>query len=191
MKDLFQRIFLSSDPDNDAIKELVYDCLYLPWLKGEFMPEFAPEWAGSYLIALQKASGGIRGIAPVDIWRRAMGNAIVQATQQTAAKTCIDTYTNFKQLALSKDGVSHCLYFLNATCSDPVFTSAEDEADPMVIVKLDISNAFGSLYARLVLDVLSGKTSRDYGCGIKVDEEFETTVHELRVYFGFLKLTHM
>ena len=62
MKDLFQRIFLSSDPDNDAIKELVYACLYLPWLKGEFMPEFAPEWAGSYLIALQKA---IRGIAPV------------------------------------------------------------------------------------------------------------------------------
>ena len=33
------------------------------------MPEFAPEWAGSYLIAFQKASGGIRGIAPVDIWR--------------------------------------------------------------------------------------------------------------------------
>jgi hypothetical protein len=52
-----------------------------------------------------KSVGGIRGIAPVDIWRRAMGNAIVQATQQTAAKTCIDTYTNFKQLALSKDGV--------------------------------------------------------------------------------------
>ncbi len=91
MKDLFQRIFLSSDPDNDAIKELVSHCLYLPWLKGEFMPEFAPEWAGSYLIALQKASGGIGGIAPVDIWKRAMGNAIVQATQQTAAKTCIDT----------------------------------------------------------------------------------------------------
>ena len=94
MKDLFQRIFLSSDPDNDDIKELVYDCLYLPWLKGEF------------------------DIAPVDIWRRAMGNAIVQATQQTATKTSIDTYINFKQLALSKDGVSHCLYFLNAAYSD-------------------------------------------------------------------------
>ncbi len=47
--------FPSSDPENEVIKELVYDCLYLPWLKGEFMPEFAPEWAGSYLIALQKA----------------------------------------------------------------------------------------------------------------------------------------
>ena len=99
-KDLFQRIFLSSDPEMEAIKELVYDCLYIPWLKGEFMPDFAPEWAGSYLIALQKASGGIRGIAPVDIWRRATGHAIVQITQRTAAKTCIDTFTNFKQLAL-------------------------------------------------------------------------------------------
>ena len=63
-------------------------------------------------------------------------------------------YTNFKQLALSKDGASHCHYFLNAAYSDPAFTSAEDEADPMVIVKLDISNAFGSLCFRLVLDVL-------------------------------------
>ena len=99
-----------------------------------------------------------------------------------------DTYTNFKQLALSKDGASHCLYFLNAAYSDPAFTSGEDETDPMVIVKLDISNAFGSLCARLVLDVLSGKASRDYACGIKVDEEFETSVDELRAYFGFFKL---
>jgi hypothetical protein len=117
-----------------------------------------------------------------------MGNAIVQATQQSAAKTCIDTYTNFKQLVLSKDGASHCLYFLNEVYSDPDFTSAEDETDPMVIVKLDISNAFGSLCARLVLDVLSGKVSRDYTCVIKIDEEFETAVHELRAYFGFFKL---
>ena len=102
-------------------------------------------------------------------------NAIVQTTQQTAADKCIDTYTNFKQLALSKDGASYCLHFLNAAYSDPAFTSAEDEADPVVIVKLDISNAFGSLCARLVLDVLSGKASRDYDCGIKIDEEFENS----------------
>ena len=90
-----------------------------------------------------------------------MGNVIVQATQQTTTKTCIDTYTNFKQLALSKDGASHFLYFLNVGYSDPVFTSTEDEEDPMVIVKLDISNSFGSLYARLVFHVFSDKVSRD------------------------------
>ena len=60
----------------------------------------------------------------------------------------------------------------------------------MVIMKLDISNVFGSLCTRLVLDVLSGKSSRDYTCVIKVDEDFETVVHELRTYFGFFKLVH-
>ncbi len=96
MKNFLQRIFLSSDPDNEDLKVLVYDCLYIPWLKGEFLPEFAPEHTGSYLITLQKSNGDIRDIAPVDIWRRATGNAIVRATQQIAAKTCIDTHSNFK-----------------------------------------------------------------------------------------------
>ncbi len=138
MKNLLQRIFLSSDPDNEDLKILVYDCLYIPWLKGEFLPEFAPEHTGSYLIALQKPSGGIRGLAPVDIWRRATGNAIVQIT----SKTCIDPYPNFKQLTLSKDGASHCLYFLDTAYNDPSFTSAEDAEDPLVIMKLDTKNTF-------------------------------------------------
>ncbi len=50
----------------------------------------------------------------------------------------------------------------------------------MVIMQLDVKNAFGCLCARLVLDVLSGKASRDYACGIKIDEEFETAVYELK-----------
>ena len=72
MKDLFHRIFLSSDPENESTKELVYDFLYIPWFKGEFIPEFVPEWDGSNLISLQKSSGVIRDIAPVDIWRRSL-----------------------------------------------------------------------------------------------------------------------
>ena len=160
IKDLFQRIFLSTDPENEDLKELVYDCLYLSWLKGDFLSEFAPERAGSNLLALQKPSGGICGISPVDIWRRDTGHGIVQSTQQTDTKTCIDTYPNFKQLALTKDGGSHCQYFLNDAYSDPAFTSVEDTEDPMVIV--------------FVLDFLSGKTSRDYACGIKVDEDFDS-----------------
>jgi hypothetical protein len=113
---------------------------------------------------------------------------LLRATQQIAAKTCIDTYSNFKELTLSKDGASHCLYFLNTGYYDSSFTSTEDTDDPMTIMKLDTKNTFGSLDARLVLDVLSGKTSRDYECGIKLGEDFETVVHELRAYFGFFKL---
>ena len=123
-------IFLS-DPEYDELKTLVYECFYMPWLTGAFLPDFAPEWAGSYLIALQKPTGGIRGIAPVDTFRRAAGNAIVKAVQPMAA-VCIETYPNFKQFALSKDGASHFLYFLNAAYYDPAFTSAEDAEDPTV-----------------------------------------------------------
>ena len=140
---------------------------------------------------MEKPNGGIRGIASVDIFRRAQGHAIVQAAQPLAAKSCIDTYPNFQQLALSKDskdGASHFLYFLGAAYYDPAFTSAADAEDPTVIVNLHITNAFGALCARLVLDVLSGKSSRDYACGIKVDEDFETAVYELRSYFVFFKL---
>jgi hypothetical protein len=56
----------------------------MPWLNGDFLPEFAPEWAGSYLLSLQKPGDGIHGITPVDIWGRVTGHDIVQATQQTS-----------------------------------------------------------------------------------------------------------
>jgi hypothetical protein len=127
-------------------------------------------------------------IAPVDIWRRATDNAIVQAVQPLAAKVCIEAYPNFKQLALSKDGASHFLYLLSSAYYDLSFTSAPDAEDPMVIINLDISNAFGTLCARLVLDFLSGKASRDYACGINADADFETAVHELKAYFGVCRL---
>jgi hypothetical protein len=59
----------------------------------------------------------------------------------------------------------------------------------MVIIILDISNVLGTtLYSRLVVDVLSDKAARDYACEIKADTDFETTVHELKAYFGFSRL---
>jgi hypothetical protein len=70
----------------------------------------------------------------------------------------------------------------------PSLTSAPDVEDPMVILNLDISNTLGTLCTRLVLDVLSGKVSRGYACGINADANFETTVHDLKAYFGVFRL---
>ena len=58
----------------------------------------------------------------------------------------------------------------------------------MVIINLDISNVFGTLYTRLVLDVLTDKSSHDYECVINLGVDFETTIHELKAYFGFFRL---
>jgi hypothetical protein len=101
----------------------------MPWLTGDFLPEFAPELASSFLLALEKPNGDIRDISPVDIFRRAQGHAIVQAVQPLAAKTRINSYSSFKQLALSKDDASHFLYLLNDACYDPAFISAADADD--------------------------------------------------------------
>ena len=103
-------------------------------------------------------------------------------------KVIIETYPNFKQIVLSKDGASHFLYLLNAAFYDPSFTSAPDAEEPMVMINLDISNAFGTLFSRLVLDHLSGKASRVYACGINADADFETAVHGLKAYFVFFRL---
>jgi hypothetical protein len=58
----------------------------------------------------------------------------------------------------------------------------------MVIIDLDISNVFGTLPTRLVLDHLSVKDSRDCVCWINTDSDFETVVHELKASFGFFRL---
>ena len=42
-----------------------------------------------------------------------------------------------------------------------------DLSDRDVIIKLDVSNAFNVLCRRLTLDVLGGKASCDYACGLK------------------------
>jgi len=44
---------------------------------------------------------------------------------------------------------------------------ASDPNDPEGIIKIDISNAFNTSCRARTLDVLSGRASRDYACGLK------------------------
>ena len=54
-------------------------------------------------------------------------------------------------------------------------------------MKLDISNAFNVLCRRLTLDVLRGKASCDYACGLKEGDNIETVCTELRNMFSYFK----
>ena len=62
-----------------------------------------------------------------------------------------------------------------------------DPSDPDVIMKLDISNAFNVLCRRLTRDVLGGKASCDYACGLKEGDNIETVCTELRNIFSYFK----
>jgi hypothetical protein len=54
-----------------------------------------------------------------------------------------------------------------------------------VIIKIDVSNAFNTTDRTLTLDMISGRASRDYACGIKEGDVIDTvdSLTNLFVYF--------
>jgi hypothetical protein len=55
-----------------------------------------------------------------------------------------------------------------------------------VIIKIDVANAFNSTNRGLTLDVLSGRASRDYACGLKRGDAIPTC-DNLSNVFGYFK----
>jgi hypothetical protein len=84
------------------------------------------------------------------------------------------TYDNFIQTTGIRDGVSHSAKVLSVFY-DSLDTS---DPDPDVIIKIDISNVFNTRIATtcrvFTLDVLSGRASRDYACGLKKGQDIRT-----------------
>ena len=67
-----------------------------------------------------------------------------------------------------------------------------DPNDPEVIIKIDISNAFNFTCRALMLDVLSGLSSRDYVCGLKKGDAIPTreNLSNLFDYFKSMQTCH-
>jgi hypothetical protein len=65
-----------------------------------------------------------------------------------------------------------------------------DPSDPDVIIKLDISNVFNVMCRQLILDVLGGKASCNYACGLKEGDNFETVCGEMRNMFEYFRTMH-
>ncbi len=61
-----------------------------------------------------------------------------------------------------------------------------DPTDPEVIIQIDVANAFNSTYRGLTLDVLNGRVSRDYVCGLKKGDVIPTC-DTLSNLFGYFK----
>lgn len=181
-RDLIAPLFFN---DNAELHNLIRKRLILPYLTGSFHPSFFEEYAGGLLMALQKQDGGILPILCGEIWRRCFSSLSVNATpvRNEAAKLFTATYDNFIQTAGIRDGASHCAKILSVLY-DNLDTS--DPNDPELIIKIDISNAFNTTCRALALDVLSGRASRDYACGLKKGDAIPTC-ENLSNVFGYFK----
>jgi hypothetical protein len=64
-----------------------------------------------------------------------------------------------------------------------------DSNDPNVIIKIDVSNVFNTTERVFTLDMISGRVSRDYGCGFKRDDVIPTvdTLTNLFTYFKTIR----
>ena len=61
-----------------------------------------------------------------------------------------------------------------------------------MIIKIDISNAFNTTNRALTLDMISGRASREYACGLKRGDVIPTldTLSELFGYFKAMRTCH-
>ncbi len=55
-----------------------------------------------------------------------------------------------------------------------------------MIIKIDVSNASNTTDRALTLDMISGRASRDYACGLK-EGDVIPTVNTLSNLFGYFK----
>jgi hypothetical protein len=181
-RDLIAPLFFS---DNHDLHNLIRKRLILPYLTGSFHPAMIEEYAGGLLMALQKPDGGIRPILCGQIWRRCFASLAVNAmpVRKEAAKLFTSTYDNFIQTAGIRDGASHCAKILSCFYDN---LDTTDTNDPDVIMKVDITNAFNTTNRALTLDVIGGRASRDYACGLKKGDTIPT-IDTLTTLFGYFK----
>jgi hypothetical protein len=106
----------------------------------------------------------------------------VTSVHNEEVKLFTSTY-NFIQETGIRDGSWYCVkilsvFYYNLDTSDP--------NDPQVIIKIDISNVFNTTCRVLPLDVVSGRASRDYDCGLKHGDVIPTCKNRV-TYLSTLK----
>jgi hypothetical protein len=172
--------------DDEELQGLIRAHMILPYLFGDFHPSHIQEYAGDLLLALEKPAkdgGGVRPIICGESWRRYFASLAANAVRGPISRIFTSTYENNLHTAGLQDGASHCDKILSAMYA----ALNSDPSDPDVIIKLDISNAFNALCRHLTLDVLGGKASCDYACGLKEGDNIETVCGELRNMFEYFR----
>ncbi len=92
------------------------------------------------------------------------------------------SYDNFIQTTGIRDDVSYCAKILTCFYDN---LDISDPTDPEVTIQIDVSNSFNSTNRGLTLDVLNGRSSRDYASDLKKGDVIPTvdTLSNLFAYF--------
>ena len=172
---------------DETFHDLIRTQLILPYVKGDFYEGHLEEVAGGKFIALEKLNNSVRPIVIGSTWRRAPASLSVAEVNSDVANFLMSTYDNFLQFAGQKDGATRCAQVTQLLAAD---WDVHAEENPLVVMQLDIINAFCSVSRQAQFDVLAEKASTSYDNGNVRDGDLLPCAPSLRKYWGYFQSMH-
>jgi hypothetical protein len=153
--------------------------MILPYLFGEFHPSQIQEYAADFYLRSRNLPRTVGVSAPSSAAKA--GVAASPASPPTLSGVISRVFLHLHSENIYRLQVSRMAPLTAPRFFLPCMTHLTLTPGPDVIIKLKISNAFNTLYRQLTPDVLGGKASCDYACGLKEGDNIETVCGELRV----------
>jgi len=107
--------------------------------------------------ALEKANNSLRPIVIGSLWRRCAARRGVAKVRSNVATFFMSQYTNFIQFGGESDGATRCAQVTQLLAAAWAKHSNEN---PLVVIQLDIVNAYPSADWQAQFDVLAGRASK-------------------------------
>ena len=116
--------------------------------------------------------------------QRAPASLSVAEVNSDVANFLMSTYDNFLQFACQKDGATRCAQITQLIASN---WEVHDVDNPLVVMQLDIMNAFCSVRRQAQFDVLAERASTSYDNGNGRDGDMIPCAPSLRKYWGYFQ----
>jgi len=142
------------------------------------------EAAGGNFFALEKPNDSVRSVIIGSTWRRAPAPPSVAEVNSDVTNFLVSTYDNFLQFACQKDGATRCAPITQLIASN---WEVHDADNPLVVMQLDIINAFCSVHRQEQFDVLAERASTFYDDGNVRDGDMIPCAPSLSKYWGYFQ----
>jgi len=180
---LVNTCYMFNDGD-EIFHDLIRTQLILPYVKGDFYERHLSEAAGGKFFALEKPNDSVRPVIIGSTWRRASASLSVAEVNSEVANFLMSTYDNFLQFACQKDGATRCAQITQLIASNG---EVHDVDNPLVVMQLDIINAFCSIRRQAQFDVLAERASTSYDNGKVRDGDMIPCAPSLRKYWCYFQ----
>jgi len=127
---------------DEMFHDLIRTQLILPYVQGDLYEGHLSEPAGGKFFALEKPNDSVLPVIIGSTWRKAPASLSVAEVNSDVAKFLMSTYDNFLQFACQKDGATRCAQITQLIASN---WKVHDVNNPLVVMQLDIINAFCSV----------------------------------------------